>query len=836
MPDIFALSNKVEETLKKLFRQHRLVFWYDDKAEMTELFQSLSMQDIEKIKIQNNEFSIKYKVLIEQPLQKFLIYQPSPKPNDSENWLLDLNLAYFEFYTEASSLILQDLELPQEFKSLIQAHESFFTDSDRLQKLKSLIEPDDRESKLRLKMLSVICNCDADWEKVWYSLFAEQLTTKTDKFKSIVKFNLDKFLWKAAERGFSYQSATPSIKDLLLQLFNDNFQRSIAGGKAALSKDAFLFINRWKENTKAQQYFAQWSTAVAIDLNVAETVQNLAADNLLDCDTYEDIDKQIIIGLRNHLLKGTLNDQSVQEWTEQRKTKFFYSKFENLYQALSYASALSDEIHKSSIQIQNAKDGFEKYTKQFYKIDTLYRKYIYFSGVTDHQSLLKELTDQIEKAYSNSLLLKLGNEWQRVINDLKQWEIESILPQRLFYNTYVKKAIKDTRVFVIISDALRYETAAELRELILKEDRYTAELSSMLGSVPSYTQLGMASLLPNNTFAFPDKSDTVYVDGISSQGTANRTKILQKEFAGSIAISAEDFLRMNAKTEGREFIKPYQVLYIYHNGIDKVGDDKVSESKVFEATEDEFTHIVKIIKQVANMNGTNMIITADHGYLYQHNKIDESDFTDFVPQGYIYRANRRFVIGKDLKANPVVQKFKGAQIGFADDTEVLLPKSINRMRIQGAGSRFVHGGASLQEIVIPVIEINKKRKSDIELVDVDIISGSSNITSNSFGVAFYQKQPLADKILPRQFKAGIYSANDKLISDLVTLSFNSLDPDAMAREKRHTFQLTSEASKYNGQDVQLRLEEQIEGTSQFRIYKTNTYRMLIAFSSEFDDF
>jgi len=193
------------------------------------------------------------------------------------------------------------------------------------------------------------------------------------------------------------------------------------------------------------------------------------------------------------------------------------------------------------------------------------------------------------------------------------------------------------------------------------------------------------------------------------------------------------------------------------------------------------------------------------------------------------------VIGKNLGTNPVMQKFKGEEAGFADDTEILLPKSINRLRLQGAGSRFVHGGASLQEIVIPVIEISKKRKSDVEFVDVDIISGSSNITSNSFGVSFYQKQPLADKILQRQLKAGIYSANNKLISDVVTLLFNSIDPDSVAREKRHTFLLTSEASKYNGQDVQLRMEEQIEGTTQYKIYKTNSYRMLIAFSSEFDD-
>jgi hypothetical protein len=236
------------------------------------------------------------------------------------------------------------------------------------------------------------------------------------------------------------------------------------------------------------------------------------------------------------------------------------------------------------------------------------------------------------------------------------------------------------------------------------------------------------------------------------------------------------------------------------------------------------------------MNGYNMIITADHGYLYQHNRLDESDFTDFSPSGNIYKASRRFVIGKNLVPGPSVQKWNGDALGFADNTEVQIPKSINRIRIQGAGSRYVHGGASLQEIVIPVLEINKARKPDITLVEIDIISGSSNITSNAFAVSFYQKQPVADKIQSRQVRAGFYTGAGQLISEVITLLFASTDSDAMAREKRQIFLFNAEASKHNGQDVYLKLEEQIEGTNQFRIYKSITYRMLIAFSSEFDEF
>jgi hypothetical protein len=90
MPDIFEVNDKVQKALEKYFQQHRLVFWYDDKADMKSLFESMQFTDIEKLVIANNEFGIKYTVLIEKPKQKFLIYQPKPKPEPKDNWLLDI--------------------------------------------------------------------------------------------------------------------------------------------------------------------------------------------------------------------------------------------------------------------------------------------------------------------------------------------------------------------------------------------------------------------------------------------------------------------------------------------------------------------------------------------------------------------------------------------------------------------------------------------------------------------------------------------------------------------------------------------------------------------------
>jgi len=837
MNDIFTVNNRVQGSLEKKFREHRIIFWYDDKAEFTGLLESLQIPEVEKLLIENNEFTLKHRLLITQPHQRFLVYQPKPKPIDNENWLLDILLSNSEFHTAPSSLYLQDLELPPEFKPMIQQHEGFFTNEKRISELKALLEPEDRESKIRLKMISILCSCEADWEKILYSLFAEILKEKQDKFKSIEKLDLHVFFWEVIERKFNYKAATPGIKDFLLQLINDNFQRSIPNGKATLSKDAYLFVNRWKENTKARQIFEDWSLQLEEDLGIEPFIQNMSGELLLEADTFAVIDQKIIVVLKDFVQNEALANLIVQEWIEKRKLKFFYDQFKNIYEALSYGSSLLDEIRKSSLTIASPTEGFEKYIRQLYQVDLLYRKYIYYSEKAEHQSILKDLTLKIEKAYGNSFLLKLGDNWQQTIDSMQEWKIDAVIGQKEFFRRWVEPYIKrDNRIFVIISDAFRYESAVELREMILQKNTYTAELDAMLGSLPTYTQLGMASLLPHKSLTFNEKSDTVFVDGQSTQGTPNRTKILQKYKPESIAIVAEDFLKMKAKTEGREFIKPYTIIYIYSNHIDKTGDDKTSECDVFKATIDEFDYLMKIIKQIAGMNGTNMLITSDHGYLYQQNRLDATDFTEFTPSGELYKTSRRFVIGKNLSSNSSVKKWKGKQLGFDDETEVLIPYSINRLRIQGAGSRFVHGGASLQEIVIPVLEINKSHNSDLEYVDIDIISGSTNITSNTFGISFYQKQAIADKIFPRQLRAAFYTTTGKLISDSASFNFNSSDKDAAAREQRKTFLFISDASKYNGQEVILKLEQPIETTSQFKTYKSFTYRMLIAFTSEFDNF
>ena len=114
----------------------------------------------------------------------------------------------------------------------------------------------------------------------------------------------------------------------------------------------------------------------------------------------------------------------------------------------------------------------------------------------------------------------------------------------------------DKKAVVIVSDALRYEVADELGSRIRQEDHFDASLDATLGVLPSYTQLGMAALLPHTTLKHSPDAKTVLADDQPTNGTAFRSKIL--ESVGGSAIGAEDFKALSAD-ERRELYRANRV-------------------------------------------------------------------------------------------------------------------------------------------------------------------------------------------------------------------------------------------------------------------------------------
>ena len=836
------MENRIAQAMTKLFERHRIIFWYDVKQELRDDYEALSLPGIEKLELINNEYGIKYRLLREEPERKFLLYREGPQPADLDNWLLDVQLANGEFRTDQVAIWLSELELGLEFTDVVQAHAEFFQAVKRKDALKKLLNSDDTSGLIRLKMLAVCTGSEPRMDAVVENLLQELADGRDEKVKLIGRCSLDGFLWEQMTRCYGYKSDEPGIRDFVIELFKSCYAMTVVGGgidgQVRLIGDALVFLKRWKDSRQFEGCFETLSVECAEVLGIEQDLAKRDFCELIDLDYFRLIDQKIISDLVRAVSLRTVSSGDVALWVRQRRQGHWYREYRHLYEAVDFAAQFMYALGEAKLSMDSLVDGVQRYSRFWYQLDQLYRKFTYHVRMSGQASLMEALTDQIENLYSNNFLLKVNDRFQSFVDEASLWDASPVPLQKNFFERWVRPFLrKDNRVCIIISDAMRYEIGDELLSLIRQEDRYSAELEPALSMLPSYTQLGMAALLPNKELMIADnETGTVQVDGQSSQGTANRSKILAAANKGrGAAVSHEDLMNMN-RDDSRELLKANDVLYIYHNRIDHTGDKMHSEGQALEAAEKTLDDLVKLVKKLTAANANNILITADHGFIYQNRAIEESDFSGVEASGnqILYR-DRRFVLGKGLNESSSLHKFTAAELGLIGDIEVQIPKSINRLRLKGSGSRFVHGGASLQEVVIPVIKINKKRQSDVTVVEVDILRGASSvITSGQLAVALYQAGPVTDKIQPRVLRASIYTEAGELISDSHDLTFDLVSDNPRERELQMRFVLTRKADEVNGQEVILKLEEKHAGTSHYKEYKSIRYLMRRSFTSDFD--
>lgn len=833
----YTNKNKIQNALSDLFDKHRYIFWYDTDGAMEEFVSTICIEGVEVLVLDGNPFGIKYRMLCgnTQPERGYLIYSKNEKPANEDNWLLDFQEEGTIFAADMASIYAAECNIPFELKaSIVEKHLEFFKTAKNRSKCAIMVHSRMSAKDIIDVMLSITTGCAMPtYDQLTFVLADECINEESKILNRLEKYNLDGYYWQMVKEAFGYDKGN-NIKSLILVLFQDELNSIIAHG--ALTNEAHIFMHDWRDSRQYGETYKKWAEQLETELNIMHQIQDEPLDKLERIETFPCVDKVIALHLQNEVNNATMPADKVEAIVDSRRNKLFYDTAQHTLLALLEARKLFEDIEMkmSGMNMNTTEEGFKLYINQLYTIDQHYRRYFREANQAESNSILGNITPKVEQVYTNIFLSELVKKWQPLVDDMSKWYIDNTYPQRSFFNVHVNPLTsKGNRTFVIISDALRYETMKELQQRIAHENRMECTMKDpMLGVQPSFTQLGMAALLPHRELSFDKQSDEVFADGRSTKGTENRTKVLQNTIAKSIAIKADDLL---AIPNGKNWVKDYDLVYIYSNTIDKVGDAVATEKNVFKATEDEMDKLLRVVRYIRDANGANIFITADHGYIYQNETLDESDFTDFKAQGgTCFIENRRFVIGTGLWDGNGAKSWKSEQVGVKAGVDIQICKGINRIRKQGSGSRFIHGGSMPQEIVIPVlhVNINKKESGKTHNVEVDILGKQSNITTASHSVKFYQVDMATEKTKGVTLRMGFYDATGEIISDSVVMTFDSASNDSQQREQKHTFRFKNMISKLNGQEVALRMERQVENTDQYAPYKEETYKVKVMFEAE----
>jgi len=820
--------------LEQQFAERRVVFWHDIDGDYSSEVESLSLKDVQIIRVAGDEFAVKYRLLQSEPNAKFLVYREGVVPSGIGNWLCDLEFAYGVFTADRSSLLQKELGLTDPSVAKVLADRGkFFGAAARRQSLARLLLPQDDAIKLQAKMCAVLLKAsEHSMRELTRELLTENAADQSAKYNELVTYGLDAFYWQGVATIYGYMSPSPSVSDFVLWIFRkamDGFKTDVPDQLRNIKLD----FGSLRYDVRSQDAMAPLARRAASDLNYKAKIEDVDFREFGSLDLFEQTDQKIIGDLARAVAQQSVTPREVADIVRARQSSIWLARYSKLYVAIESASDLLAAISALPGSVDSFDHGLARYQSEWFRIDQLYRRFTYSAKTAEFQAPLAGLRAEVEKFYANKFLYEFGTAWQKAVDTVSEWKSTTLRSQCTFFADHVAPVVGDGRrkAVVIISDGMRYEVADELGARIRKEDKFDAELGAMLGVLPSYTQLGMASLLPQSSLRLAPEGLPVFADGQRTDGTANRTKVL--ESVNGFAIQTEE-VSGKTRDELRALLQQHQVLYVYHDRIDALGDKAATESQVFEAAEETLRVLVDLVKKLASADATNFLITADHGFLYQDTPLDEAFFLSTAPQGdEITRTNRRYVLGRGLKNDPAYMTFQPSQVGLDGDVEVQIPKSIHRIKLPGAGTRYVHGGAALQEIVVPVLTINRKRKSDVRPVNVEIVPETDKITTGQLAVRLYQPEPVTDKVQARTIRAGIFVGETPL-SNPIEITFDSDSADKRERYRTATLFLSQEADDYNKRAVELRLEERIPNTNQWRVFTKALYTLKRSFTADFD--
>ena len=813
------LENIIQELIQRFaeplpeFYKRRIIFWHDEDMEFADYLEEINLPNAKiAVLTGTNNFKVKKLLNADDTESNYLVYCPLTYNTPEDNWLFDMELYSEEYHTDMISKQMEEMHLPSTpaLRKQLKEYHKFFNAKSRRQKIANLNMSIASPKQLQLAIMGTICGL----KKITPSAIIKQVLSEgTDNdtnpvYLDFVTYNADEIFWKLIEQGTGYTADKPQISDLAAHILMTAVTRTIRteflvglDNNISVAHQAYCyeFVSDWLHSDDNSKI-----------LEIADTVDNMLClskkftkldiDDLISTEIFSCIHEIILIKAMTFIINDTIDIDTLNAIVEKRRTCIGFIDFEDYYNGIQQIANMQQffKEHSGGFHTVEPQKIWNKYTKDYYKMDTYYRKFHIYYGRSlknyrsDLHDLFSLVMEKAEGLYKTWFLGLLGNNWtESGENNLAELGyIPGIKRQTDFYKDRIKNS--DTRVFVIISDALRYEVAAELAEKLKRETQSKVSLESMQGVFPTITEFGMAALLPHKKLNVELHNDILKVIADGKYTDSNyRDKILKSANPNSLAIQYSEIVGMK-RQERSSYVKGKEVVYIYHNTIDDAGH--TNDSMVFPScdnTIDEIKNLVRII--VNDFGATNIIITADHGFLYTYSPLTENDKIDKTSfANSTIKYGRRYAIIKK-GTNPQYLM----PINFLDGE-----KENTRIKMNGGGLNFVHGGASLQEMVVPIIEYHflrnqnkeyqrNKSKYDTKPVEIALLSTEHKISNMIFSLSFYQTEPVKATREAATYHIYFTDSVGKPVSDVQKIIADKKNKNVQERTFRCNFNLKS---------------------------------------------
>lgn len=819
---ILDLNRRFAAPLPEFYKR-RIIVWIDEDQEFVDKLDEITVNGAKIIALTGtNNFYVKKLLAVDDPTSNYLVYRPFAYESDEDNWLLDVELYGEEFRADLVSMWMDEMGIPQTpaLRRVFKQYRKFFNAQARRNKVSVQPVTPATPAQLQMAIMAALAGLkDAKPNAIIKAVLQAGLLKDSNAvYQEFVNYGIDEAFWRMVAQGTGYQDMDSDLVQLathilltastrtMRQEFLSGLQMFLSSAHQAYCYD---FVSDWMHSEDAGDIYAI-AEHVEGELNLPQRFMKLQVADLVETEIFPCVNEVILVKLMTEISDHIIDVDTITRTVEKRRTCVWYDDVKNYYEGILQVAKMQAffKEHSAGFHTVEPAKVWKEYTTEYYIMDTYYREFhkSYSESLKNYHEELSDLfthvMEKVEGLYATWFLGQLGNNWSDACADnLREYGRVLEVPQQTdFYRRQV--AASDSKVYVIISDAMRYEVAATLAEQLQRETQAKVDLKSMQGIFPTITKFGMAALLPHKELAVELKSGkterlAVLADGQSTEAN-NRDKLLKSADPASVALKYKDIIGMK-RADRQALIKGMNVVYIYHDTIDEAGH---LESSIFTACDTAIEELKNMVRIIANeWGGANIIITSDHGFLYTHSPLTEDDKVDKTTESdQDVEIGRRYAI-MQKSAQPqylLPVKFLGGNTAY----DAFAPRESIRIKMKGGGLNFVHGGISLQEMVVPVIEYHflrnqskeyKKNKSkyDTKPVEISLLSANRKISNMIFSLNFYQKDAVGGNREAATYQLYFTDSSGKAISDVQKIIADKTSDNGQERTFRCSFNLKS---------------------------------------------
>ena len=797
----------------------RVLFFFDKDQDFKDEVEALDLDNIHVVQFEQNYFYLKNMLHGEWKQEKVFLYLPIPSPKNYEDYkqfpLLDLLLANKELLLDDEAAFMEEHRLQRHHQPLIKRYMRELKYSSVQEVCAPILKPETLEESVLVQALfSAFLKFKApeSWPVLLAKLFSLLRSGQEDELKRVGKKvrdnNLLEWLNKQIKQHFDEEInefSSDKLAELLKVLKYNSLTQYITDPVAedpykslkVKKRQVLASMNQLQEEANSKDGLGeQLQEAIEAHAGAIQELKLMEVYGSKADFAYYTLPMKWQL-IAEQVTSLDVNPQAVIQGLEK------ISVGEPTTPSLN--SSLTFIIHAAEmVKLVNAiptyildkpEDYTRAYVSEWFKVDQEYRKALCAYRSMDDTEVpphikLEELVQLVNRRYEE-FLEKSNREWLKCLNAYQFDYKQLAFPKQYdFYKNEIEPY--DQKVAVIISDALRFEAAEELLSELHGDAKNSADIRYQLASIPSKTSIGMAQLLPGKKYEFNEGA--ICIDGISTSGLDNRGKLLAATDEEARVVQFAD-LQQYSQEKNRELFKS-KLVYIYHDAIDMIGDKKVSERKTLAAVKEAIEELKVFVKKLhGTYNVSRVIITADHGFLFNDREIDEKDKEHASGLNVITTHNRYELVKDDGQPALGYKLPLSATSRFIDDLSVVIPASVNRYKKQGVGHQFVHGGGSLQELVVPIIESSRKRQDITQKVKPVLVKqGPLKIVSNVLRVNILQENKISRTEKERELVVGLYKNSD-LVSNEASLLLNSTSGSPTERFYKLELTLHSTAAK-----------------------------------------